>query len=72
MAMRLQPGDPAPWFIAPTPSNRRYEFHMVAGRYVLLAFIPSPPAVRGAMLGRPSRLTACSMGRGQVVQIAGR
>lgn len=48
--MSLQPGDPAPWFVAPTPSNSRYEFHMVAGRYVLLAFLPSDPAIRDPML----------------------
>jgi predicted 2-oxoglutarate/Fe(II)-dependent dioxygenase YbiX len=50
LSTRLQPGEPAPWFIAPTPSNPRYEFHMVAGRFILLAFIPSDPTIRGAML----------------------
>lgn len=48
--MPLQPGEPAPWFTAPTPSNPRYEFHMVAGRFVLLAFLPSDEAVRADML----------------------
>jgi hypothetical protein len=48
--MSLQAGDPAPWFVAPTPSNPRYEFHMVAGRFILLAFLPDDAAVREPML----------------------
>lgn len=39
--MRLQPGDPAPWFHLPSTDNPSYAFHLVAGRYVLLAFIGS-------------------------------
>lgn len=39
--MSLTPGDPAPWFHAATPSNPDYAFDTVAGRYVLLAFLPS-------------------------------
>jgi predicted 2-oxoglutarate/Fe(II)-dependent dioxygenase YbiX/peroxiredoxin len=38
--MLLQPGDPAPHFKAATPSNPSYSFGTVAGRYVLLAFLP--------------------------------
>ncbi|WP_374471395.1 2OG-Fe(II) oxygenase [Phenylobacterium sp.] len=38
--MPLAPGDPAPWFKAPTPSNPEFIFDTVAGRYVLLVFLP--------------------------------
>jgi hypothetical protein len=48
--MPLQFGEPAPWFIAPTPSNPRYEFHMVAGRFILLAFVPAEPRIQAAMV----------------------
>ena len=39
--MKLQPGDPAPWFIARATSNARYHFDSVAGRYVVLCFYGS-------------------------------
>lgn len=39
--MKLQPGDPAPWFNLPSTDNPSYAFHSVAGRYVLVAFIGS-------------------------------
>lgn len=48
MAIRLLPGDPAPWFSAPTAGNPRFSFASVAGRYVLLAF-PGPAAHPGAV-----------------------
>ena len=38
--MPLTTGEPAPWFKAATPSNPEYVFDTVAGRYVLLAFLP--------------------------------
>ncbi len=38
---RLTPGDPAPWFITPSPSNPRYHFDSVAGRYIVLCFFGS-------------------------------
>ena len=41
--IRLLPGDPVPWFHAPTASNPRFTFASVAGRYVLLLF-PGPAA----------------------------
>ena len=44
--MSLTVGDPAPWFHAATPSNPDYAFDTVAGRYVLLAFLPSDMAAR--------------------------
>lgn len=38
-APHLLPGDPAPWFEAPTASNPRFNFASVAGRYVVVAFL---------------------------------
>src|SRR5262245_66333473 len=38
---RLTPGDPAPWFITPSPNNPRYHFDSVAGRYIVLCFFGS-------------------------------
>ncbi len=29
----LTPGDPAPWFITPSPNNPRYHFDSVVARY---------------------------------------
>ena len=45
--MPLSPGEPAPWFTAPTPSNPQYAFDTVAGRFVLLAFLPAGDAAAG-------------------------
>lgn len=42
--MMLTPGEPAPWFTAATPSNPEYVFDTVAGRFVLLAFLPAADA----------------------------
>jgi peroxiredoxin/predicted 2-oxoglutarate/Fe(II)-dependent dioxygenase YbiX len=44
MADRTQPlsvGEPAPWFVCRSPSNPRYNFNTVAGRYVVLCFLGS-------------------------------
>jgi peroxiredoxin/predicted 2-oxoglutarate/Fe(II)-dependent dioxygenase YbiX len=38
--MALSLGEPAPWFTAPTPSNPAFVFDTVAGRYVVLVFLP--------------------------------
>jgi len=38
--MPIAPGEPAPWFTAPTPSNPEFVFDTVAGRYILMAFLP--------------------------------
>jgi peroxiredoxin/predicted 2-oxoglutarate/Fe(II)-dependent dioxygenase YbiX len=38
--MPLNLGEPAPWFTAPTPSNPAFVFDTVAGRYVLMVFLP--------------------------------
>ena len=37
----LQPGEPAPWFVARCTSNERYHFDTVGGRYVVLCFLGS-------------------------------
>lgn len=50
--MSLMIGQAAPWFTAPTPSNPRFALSSVAGRYVLLAFLPSNPVARKAALAR--------------------
>jgi len=46
--MLLQPGEPAPWFTAPTPSNPEFVFDTAAGRYVLLAFLSQADAAGNA------------------------
>ncbi len=46
--MPLQPGEPAPWFTAPTPSNPEYVFDTAAGRYVLMVFLPRDDAPASA------------------------
>lgn len=46
--MQLNIGEPAPWFTAPTPSNPEFVFDTVAGRYVLLAFLPKDDAALAA------------------------
>src|SRR5260370_36269315 len=38
--MPLTPGEPAPWFKAPTSSNPEFVFDTAAGRFVLMAFLP--------------------------------
>ena len=49
--MPLYIGDPAPWFTAPTPSNPEFMFDTVAGRYVLLLFVPLQARVGGMVTG---------------------
>lgn len=48
--MSIQPGQAVPWFTAPTPTNPRFAFSSLGGRFVLLAFLPSDPAGRQAAL----------------------
>lgn len=48
--MSLQPGQPVPWFTAPSPSNRAFVFDSAAGRYVLMLFLPEAPEVRASAL----------------------
>ena len=42
----LRSGDPAPVFVAPTQRNPTYSFANVAGRYLLLGFVPNDTAFR--------------------------
>src|SRR6516164_530223 len=48
--MPLTPGEPAPWFRGVTPSNPEFTFDSVAGRYILLAFLPTEDAARHTVL----------------------
>jgi peroxiredoxin len=47
----LRPGDPAPWFKAPSSNNPSFAFDTVAGRYIVLCFLGSStaPAAWAAM-----------------------
>jgi predicted 2-oxoglutarate/Fe(II)-dependent dioxygenase YbiX len=45
-------GVAAPWFQAPTHSNPRFAFSSVAGRYILLIFLPADGDAAGAMAAR--------------------
>jgi peroxiredoxin/predicted 2-oxoglutarate/Fe(II)-dependent dioxygenase YbiX len=47
----LSPGDPAPWFVAPTRQKPAFNFSQVAGRYVVLSFFGSAgaPGVEGML-----------------------
>ncbi len=55
--MSLITGTPAPLFSAPSHINPRFSFGSVAGRYILLAFLPPPSPERDAAL----RLVAANL-----------
>ena len=42
----LSVGEFAPWFCAATPNNPNFHFNTLAGRFVLLAFLPPPGEAR--------------------------
>jgi predicted 2-oxoglutarate/Fe(II)-dependent dioxygenase YbiX len=44
-------GERAPLFSAPSPTNPRFAFGSLGGRYILLAFLPQPGPERDAALG---------------------
>lgn len=48
--MSFSPGDPAPFFKAPTASTPEFQFDTAAGRYVLLLFAPTDEMARYAAL----------------------
>jgi len=48
--MPLLPGQNAPWFIVPSPSNPEFAFETTAGRYVLMLFLPTDQEPRVAAL----------------------
>jgi predicted 2-oxoglutarate/Fe(II)-dependent dioxygenase YbiX len=43
----LMPGDPAPWFRAPSNVNPDFDFASAAGRYIVLAFVGADDAPAG-------------------------
>ena len=49
------PGDPAPWFTAPTASNPEFVFDTAAGRFVLMLFLPVEVEPRKAALSALAR-----------------
>jgi predicted 2-oxoglutarate/Fe(II)-dependent dioxygenase YbiX len=53
--MNLTLGAAAPDFEAPSPVNPRFVFSSVAGRYVLLVFLPGPGQLRDAALAEIAR-----------------
>ncbi|MBR0650875.1 redoxin domain-containing protein [Roseomonas terrae] len=55
--MRLQSGDPAPWFTLPSTDNPSYAFHSVAGRYILICFLGSAarPEAQAALAAATAR-----------------
>jgi predicted 2-oxoglutarate/Fe(II)-dependent dioxygenase YbiX len=48
--MALMAGEPTPLFFAPSKVNRDFNFGSVAGRFILLAFLPLPGPERDAAL----------------------
>ena len=56
--MPLKPGEPAPWFRGSTPSIPEFTFDSVAGRYILLAFLPRDDGPRLAVLQALARRRA--------------
>lgn len=49
--MPLTIGDPAPWFLAPTEENPRFNFATLAGRWVGLVFAPDAATAEGIARG---------------------
>ncbi len=47
----LAPGQPAPWFGAPTHGNPNYAFSSVGGRFVVLIFLPADESAASAVCG---------------------
>jgi peroxiredoxin len=47
------PGEPAPWFVAPSTASPKFHFDTIAGRYVVLSFFGSAahPAAAEALAG---------------------
>ncbi len=46
----LRPGQPAPWFLAPSPVNPQFAFGSLGGRFMLMVFLPEPGAARDVAL----------------------
>lgn len=45
----LAPGQPAPYFVAPTESAREFVFDTAGGRYVLMLFLPTDDTAQAAL-----------------------
>ena len=50
MPRLLEPGDPVPLFVVPTPQRPDFRFDTVAGRYVVLSFFGSAGDAQSARL----------------------
>ncbi|GAM97445.1 thiol peroxidase, Bcp-type [alpha proteobacterium U9-1i] len=50
VAPPLTAGDPAPWFIAPSDANERFQLSTVGGRRVLVSFLPSLSSGEGKLI----------------------
>ncbi|MCC7275670.1 MAG: 2OG-Fe(II) oxygenase [Alphaproteobacteria bacterium] len=48
---RLRPGDPAPWFVAPTHTNPIFNFDTTAGRYVVVSLFGHAETPAGIAIG---------------------
>jgi peroxiredoxin len=46
----LRPGQPAPWFVAPSPANPEFAFSSLGGDFMLLLFLPEDHEARTAVL----------------------
>ena len=55
--VRLEVGDPAPWFHQRSPTNPNYAFDTAAGRYIVLCFFGSAAIRSGVRRSRPSSRT---------------
>ncbi|MFT4936406.1 MAG: putative 2-oxoglutarate/Fe(II)-dependent dioxygenase YbiX/peroxiredoxin [Pseudoalteromonas distincta] len=48
----LRPGQPAPWFVAPSPTNPEFAFSSLGGHFVLLLFLPEDRELRSAVMAK--------------------
>jgi len=48
----LRPGQPAPWFVAPSPTNPEFAFSSLGGQFVLMLFLPEDPEARASVLDK--------------------
>lgn len=48
----LRPGQPAPWFVAPSPQNPEFAFHSLGGHFIILLFLPTDAQAKAAALAR--------------------
>lgn len=53
----FSPGDPVPWFVAPTAERRDFHFNIAGGRYVVLTFLGSTED--GRLRAMAAEMVAC-------------